>query len=80
MFLFLMFMTYYEVKSDIAEFKSVIDTVAYARTNDSGAVETAAFTLKIAEQNQWLAGMQYKNSTVLGVFIPDEVEELEPIK
>ncbi len=69
-----------EVRGDIARFNAVRSTVERARQNGE-SFEDAALQLEVAEQNKWLAGRQYFNSLFfLGDFIPDEVDELEPIR
>jgi hypothetical protein len=67
-----------EIYGQIQQFKSVEATAKVMR--DKPNIENAAFQLKIAEMNQWLADNKYWNSTVFDIFIPDEIEKLEPIK
>jgi wobble nucleotide-excising tRNase len=43
-------------------------------------MEIAAVQLNIAEYNRWLKNEQYWNTTIVGIFIPDKVMELKPIK
>ena len=67
------------VESEIAKFH---ETRAVAeRMRDKGATwESAAFQTKIADMNGWMREMQYYNGTVFDLWIPDQVDELEPIK
>jgi hypothetical protein len=68
-----------ENRAKIQEFESVRSTVEIARAADVG-IETAAFQLKIAEMNQWLANVQYWNNTAFSLWIPNAVDTLEPIR
>ena len=61
--------------SNIAQYHSVKATIEQARTSES--IEKAALALKIAETNEWLARVQYWNETTWGIYVPDEVMELE---
>lgn len=44
------------------------------------AIEAAAWRMKVAEANAWLASTQYWNGTPFDLWIPDAVESVEPIK
>lgn len=70
------------ILSEIQEFKSIEQTVQTARVNTNiSEIELAALQTEIVKANAWLAGKQYWNKSVMiGVFIPDEVDELKPIK
>lgn len=71
----------YEVSAGIQEFKSVEQTIEVARQNPDMKLESIAFQQKVAEKNEWLASKKYWNSTVIfDIWIPDEVEKMEPIK
>ena len=71
--------SYYGICGKIAEFEAA--RASYERARDSGNwVENAAIQSDIAERNGWLARKQYWNSTTLDIFIPDEIDNLEPIK
>ena len=75
--------SYFIYKSEIKEFEAVKQTVETARANnESNKLESAAFQLKIAEMNQWLAKAQYWNSLwiIEDGFIPDDVDKLEPVR
>ena len=43
-------------------------------------VENAVIQHKVIESNQWLAKQQYYNSTIFGLWIPNDVDKLEPIR
>ena len=69
-----------EVRGDIKEFISVQTTVDTARNNGE-SIENAAIQLEVIEMNQWLADIQYENGLFFfGDFIPNEVDNLEPIR
>ena len=69
---------YYETHSEIHQFVSVQETAETMR--NSPTMENAAFQLKIAEMNQWLASTKYWNTTMFKLWIPNEVDKLTPIK
>ena len=66
------------VNANIEEYKSIKNTIQIDRGNDN--IENAALKMKIIDANRWLAKTQYYNTTMLGLWIPDEIEELEFIK
>ena len=68
-----------EVKSDINKFLVTGVTIEIARKAGVD-VENAAIQHKIIESNQWLVKEQYYNSTIFGLWIPDEVDNLKPIR
>ena len=61
-----------------------IDWLLDAKTIDiqgvATIVENAVIQHKVIESNQWLAKQQYYNSTIFGLWIPDEVDKLKPIR
>lgn len=67
------------IKSEILQFEEARATYEWAREQDVD-MEIAAAQLNIAEYNGWLKNKQYWNDTIFGIFIPDKVRELEPIK
>lgn len=67
------------VHSEIRRFEATKATIEQARENGID-LEDAAMQQNIIESNQWLAGRQYNNSTIFGYWIPDEVDDLEPIQ
>jgi hypothetical protein len=69
-----------DYNSQIQEFNSVKATLENARENNVEKIESAAFQLKIADKNEWLASMKYYNGTVFDLWIPDEIDALEPIE
>lgn len=68
-----------EVHSNISKFIATKATVEQARS-DGVNVESAAIQHKIIESNQWLAKEQYYNNSIFGWWIPDEIDNLKPIK
>ena len=68
-----------EVHSGIARFHSVRATAEAAEQSDD-PLEGAAWRLKVAESNEWLASQQYLNGTLIDLWVPDSVMELEPIR
>jgi hypothetical protein len=67
------------IKSEILQFEETKATYEWAR-EQSVDLEIAAIQLNIAEYNRWLKNKQYWNDTIFGIFIPDRVMELKPIK
>jgi hypothetical protein len=71
----------YTVRQEIAEYYAVKQSIENARAADIGDIERAALTQKIIDTNKWLAKTKYANSKLLlDDFIPDEVENLEPLR
>ena len=67
------------VRGGIESLEATRETYAAAR--DAGAsLELAAVQSDVAEMNRWLAAQKYYNSTALGLWIPDAVEDVEPIQ
>ena len=67
------------VRANIERFYAIADTAEYARSSGD-ALEGAAFRLKIAEANQWLAEAKYWRGTTFWIYWPDEIDDMEPIK
>ncbi len=67
-----------KIKGQIQRYYSIESTLKIARENES--VENTALQLKVIETNEWLASTQYYNSTTLGLWIPDKIDELIPLK
>jgi len=63
----------------IRGFNAVQETVNESRKAGIN-IEDAALKLKIVDQNMWLAETKYYNSTVWDIWIPDAIENLEPIR
>lgn len=78
--LFLIFLNPYIVRSEIAEFNATKQTIADVRIAEISDIERAALTQKIIEANKWLAKTQCNNKNLVDIFIPDEIDELEPLK
>lgn len=68
-----------EVKSNINKFLATDVTIEIARKVGVD-IENTAIQHKIIESNQWLAKQQYYNSTIFGLWVPDEVDKLKPIR
>lgn len=68
-----------EVKSNINKFLATEATTEAARENGVD-VENAAIQHKIIESNQWLVKEQYYNSTMFGLWIPNEVDNLKQMR
>lgn len=68
-----------EIKSEINKFLATKISIEQARKTGDG-VENAAIQHKIIESNQWLAQEQYYNSTIFELWIPDEVDNLKPMR
>ena len=66
-------------RSNIQAHISIQQTAEYARDSGDG-LEGVAFRMKIADTNAWLSKAQYWNTTVLSGYVPDAVDDLEPIK
>lgn len=67
------------VNAFITKFEATETSIISAR-NKGVDVENAAIQHKIIECNQWLAGKKYYNDSIFGLWIPDTVEDLTPIK
>jgi len=70
----------YSVRGEIAEYHAVENSIANARATDITDIERAALTQKIIEANKWLAKVRYDNNTLWDIYIPDEVNDLEPLR
>jgi len=73
------FLNYTTNKGSIQEFIAIKQTIAEQRQT-ANLIEGATLTVKIAEENVWLARCKYWNGTIFGDQVPDEVMQLEPIK
>ena len=71
---------YYSEMANIQRFKETQKTYERIRAKDAKSLESAAIQVDIAAQNRWLTGLKYWNATIFDIFIPDEIEKLEPIK
>lgn len=70
--------THLGVNSEIQQFKSVELSITQARTKLD--IESAAIYVKIIDANKWLANKKYWNGTLFDIWIPDEIEDLKPLK
>lgn len=71
-----------EVKSDIEEFNSVMNSLIVARENPNiSRIELAAIQQKVVEMNQWLANSKFwAKHPLTNWFWPKKIFELQPIK
>lgn len=67
------------VKAGISQFIATQQTVTTARGRGE-STENAAMVLSIAEANRWLASIKVWNHSFLGLWVPDEVDALQPIE
>lgn len=66
------------INGEIHEYYSIKNTLETARKTES--IENATIQLKIIQVNEWLASTQYYNSTAFGLWIPNEIDDLEILK
>ena len=69
---------HWDINSEIQQFKSVESSITQARTKLD--IESAAIYVKIIDSNKWLVDKKYWNETLFDIWIPDEVEDLKPLK
>jgi len=70
----------YDYNSQIAQFNATKETIKQQREMAKTDYERVQLTQEIITNNQWLADIQYKNTTIWGDVIPDVVDKLTPIK
>lgn len=68
------------INEEIEQYKAVKLTIDNSRNLINSDIERAALTNQIIETNKWLSALKYGNETILDIFIPDEVMELEYLK
>jgi len=68
------------VHGEIQEYHATKYTIEQARQDGISELERAALTQKIIDTNAWLANCQYWNKTIVGIYVPDEVEKLKYLK
>ena len=68
-----------KTQAQIEKYEAVRSTLSAIRA-DGVEIERAAFQLEVVRQNKWRASKQYWNDTAFGLWVPDEVEGLEPIR
>jgi len=65
----------------IVRFNACKETVKIAREDGASVIERAALVPELVRSNKWLAAQKYWNSKwYFDEFIPDKVDELEPIR
>lgn len=67
-------------KAEIGRYNAFKQSLENARLEDMSEAERATILIKIADWNMDIAKTRYWNRTIFGIYIPDEVTELEPIK
>jgi len=70
----------YETRAKIIGFNAVAELVDSSQGKDNTNIRNAAMYLKVAELNAWLAEIKYWNKSIFDIWIPDEIEKLEPIR
>lgn len=70
---------HFETGAEIDAFKAVQITIEQARKSNVN-FETVAIQHKIIECNKWLAKKKYYNSSIMDLWVPDEISKLSPIK
>lgn len=68
-----------DVKANINKFLATKATIETAR-GTGVVIENIAIQHKIIEANQWLAKEQYYNTTMFKLWVPDEIDNLKPIR
>ena len=75
LFLLLVMVTNHSVvKGKLKGFEQIRITINESRKTMT-EIERAAIVLKMAEENSWLKTLQYWNSTIFDIYIPDEVDK-----
>jgi len=69
----------YETMAAISEHNATRQTLENARKNGNDW-EITTIQTKIIEANSWLASKKYYNNTIWGWWIPDEINDVEPIR
>ena len=68
-----------DTKASIAKFNATAMSLAEAR-KQGNVLENAAMQQKVIEQNQWLSEAQYYRSSFWWLWVPVDVNKLNPIK
>ncbi len=68
------------INEEIEQYRAVKLTIDNSRGLINSDIERAALTTQIIEINKWLSALKYENETLLDIFVPDEVMELEYLK
>lgn len=66
--------------AEIERYNAFKETLENARLEEMSELERATIVDKIADWNMDIAKTRYWNKTIFGIYIPDEVTELEFIK
>lgn len=69
-----------EYRAKASQLQAFKETVEFSRTSNVSELERAAILSKIGEWNEWLAETKYYNESIFGLWIPDEVAQIEPIR
>ncbi|WP_310876955.1 hypothetical protein [Priestia megaterium] len=67
-------------KAEVERYKALKVTIEESRKSEISDIERAALTKKIADYNADIASVRYWNNTTFGIYIPDELAELEYLK
>jgi hypothetical protein len=67
-----------DMRDNIVKYHAIKETINQSRQNDG--IERAALVNQISIINATIASYQYWNNTLLDIYIPDEVMELEMLK
>jgi hypothetical protein len=57
-----------------------VEAIRETRGTDHAGIEDAAWRMKAAEVNAKLASGRYYNSTLFDIWVPDQIDDVEPIK
>lgn len=72
---------YYEDLAKVEKYKAFQQTIESARYEEDHQLENIRILKEITEKNEWLAYTKFWNDTLLlDWFIPDAIEQLEPIR
>jgi len=69
-----------DFKNQIVRYDAFKQSLKNARLEDMNELEGATILNKITEWNMDIESAKYWNKTIFGIYIPDEVTELELIK
>jgi hypothetical protein len=67
-----------EVTAHIQGFEAIRSS--RAMTEKTPSIEAAAWRMKVADANEWLAETKYWNSTAFDIWTPDTIEAVRPIE
>jgi hypothetical protein len=70
-----------EIKSNLIKYEATKVTLQTARENNTDPLERAAIVKQVSQWNEQIASWQYYNSMwFFDQYIPDEVDDVEPIQ